>query len=467
MARYEVIGPDGQRGTIDASEAEQARKAGWRVAASPVAEADATRRPRFGERQPQVDQGQYARDFANLLASTLPVVGGGAGALIGGPAGAFLGGAGGEALRQNLQRAIAGPDWMNVGPQTPGEALSRIGQEGGWSLAQELGGRALAGAARGTGRALERSSIKLPEAYAKEIGAMGGDRLIGEENVGRALDVMEKYRVPVGRNPAKAALGMNPETGSRTAFRMRERSAARAAQMLDDARTRGARITADELVPYFKQLVDDMNPTRSAASRADRNEIKGMMVQFIKERSTPSLKTVTRSKLVSPSGQQIASTITRKPRTYLEIDPSGADQIKRDLQKMAEGYYKTKAGKGYVVDAARGNAERFSEAGARGMREVLDQKIPGLNEQNAATQELIGLQNLISHAEIVPTSAFGNIPYIVLRNTIANPAITSRAGLALTNPALSPWLRQAPRLPALLAAMAAEQANQQPEPVGP
>lgn len=395
------------------------------------------------------------RSFVEGGLNTLPMIGAGVGALVGGGTtggmaavpGATIGGGIGESARMAARAALGFP-----GPQSFGEGVGDIAKSAVGGGLSEIVGIPIRGAMTHLGDRALRESLRIPAGAVKAASNVGGDRAIGQEALQKLVDIQKEYRLPVGK------MLWDKQAGSRTANAMREASSAKAEAMIAAATKGGGTATVADLHPYIQDLVDSMSPLKSGSGKADQREVKRLWMAFVKDRSTRPMKQTIRTALLDARGLPIPPSTVAAARKYTEIPLSDFQNIKQDLQKFAEGYYKTSATKGYVVQADRGNSERMYQAAARGAKETLEQKVPdvggkSLKGQNLETQKLMTITDAIANSELANRSDIGDLWLAVMRRTALNPALQSRLGLTLTHPGMQTGAALTPRALALLAAM--------------
>lgn len=121
-------------------------------------------------------------------------IAGSAGGPVGTVGGAALGSAGGEAIRQNILHLMnaSTPDSLDyITPQTPQEALGRIGGEAVWGAGSQIAGMGMAGAARGLANPVMRWAIRNREAGPAAAALRMSPSVLptkgGEKQVGKAI----------------------------------------------------------------------------------------------------------------------------------------------------------------------------------------------------------------------------------------------------------------------------------------
>lgn len=331
--------------------------------------------------------------------AALPMAGGMAGSLLGGtrsnPIGialAAIGGAGGEGFRQTLE-AVRG-NWDRV-PPTIQAQLTQIVHEGVAQGGLEGAGRYIIGPLmRIVGRGVYRSALKVPKAVREEFGAR------------EVADTLVREGVPISR------------AGAGTARTERALSAAgqETRQMLAAAEAAGAKpVTARPVAQSLQRTRD------TVADRALREqplaEVQGMRDALLKENPGPI-------------------TLTR------------AQAMKQAEQDLAIQAYKQEA-RGAPVNSIDTSVH---EDIARGLREAIERRVPGIKNKNLRTQRLIGALKAITAAEgrianrdpvgmgdtlALATGAAGysalgpsGVALGVIQEALTRPELASRLGIA-------------------------------------
>ena len=276
----------------------------------------------------------------------LPNIGGMAGGLVGGsrsnPVGMVLsaiGGAGGEGFRQTIA-ALQG-DWANVPPDLRAQ-VSAIVNEGIKQGGLEGAGRYVIGPlTKLFGRSVYRSALKPPKAVRDEFGGRDVTKTLVEAGV------------PITRSGAGTAKveGLLTQAGQDTAATIAAADAAGAAR-----------------VP-MREVVSSLDRTRgTVANRVVRGGAQ----------------------------QQVADTrraaLAENPR---RVPLARAQAMKQAEQDLAIQAYRAEA-RGAPVNSLETS---MHEDLARGLREAIERRVPGIRNKNKRTQDLIGALKAITAAE--------------------------------------------------------------------
>ena len=330
----------------------------------------------------------------------LPSIGGMAGGLLGGskanPLGMLLagiGGAGGEGVRQTLS-AMSG-DWDKVPPDVQSQ-ITAILKEGVKQGGLEGVGRYVLGpVSKLFGRALYRSALKPPVAVRQEHGAK------------QVADTLVDAGVPITRNEAGTAKveGLLREAGKDTANTIASAQASGAAPVT--------------MRPVVKSLERTRGKVGERVVReGPQNEVRAMRDAALRENPTP-------------------------------IPVTQAQRMKQAEQDLAVAAYKAEA-RGAPVNSVETS---MHEDLARGLREAIERRVPGIRGKNKRTQDLIGALKAITAAEgriannnlvgmgdalALGTSGLGyaaggpgGAALGIIQEVLTRPEIASRLGIAL------------------------------------
>lgn len=287
-----------------------------------------------------------SRSLTDRAVSALPTAGGMAGGLLGGsksnPVGialAAIGGAGGEGIRQTLE-AVRG-NWDQVPPDIQSR-LAAIVEEGVKQGGLEGAGRYIIGPlTQMVGSGIFRSALKVGKSVRDEFG-------------GKAVtDTLVKAGVPITRSGSgtEKVAGLLKEAGQDTA------------QTIASAQAAGAKPVT--MRPVAKAL----DRTRATVNdRALRQEPLERVQQM-------------RDQLLTENPGQIPL-----PR---------AQAMKQAEQDLAIKAYQQEA-KGIPVNNLDTSVH---EDIARGLKEAIERRVPGIRNKNLRTQQLIGALKAISAAE--------------------------------------------------------------------
>ena len=304
--------------------------------------------PGYGDEQYNIepDAETYAPATINRAVEALPTVGGMTGSVLGGsksnPVGvalAAIGGAGGEGFRQALQ-AMRG-NWDQVPPDVQSR-VSRIVQEGVKQGGLEGAGRYIIGPLmQMVGRGIYRSALKPSKAIREEFG--------GNE----VADTLVKAGVPITRSGA----------GSERVGEMLSASGADTAQTLATAEAAGAKPVT-------------MRPVAASISRTRES----VGERALRAEPTARVNEMRDALLLENPGK---------------IPLTRAQSMKQAEQGLAINAYKQEA-RGIPINNLETSVH---EDIARGLREAIERRVPGVRNKNRRTQELIGALKAISGAE--------------------------------------------------------------------
>lgn len=280
------------------------------------------------------------------LVDALPTIGGMAGGLLGGtkanPIGMLLagiGGAGGEGVRQTLS-ALQGR-WDEVPPDVQSQITAIINEGVKQGGMEGIGRYVLGPITKLFGRAMYRSALKPPKDVRAEFGAK------------EVTDTLVDAGVPITRSEAGTAKveGLLNQAGQDTA------------QTLAAAEAAGAKPV------NMRPVVQSMDRTRG--------EVSGRVVR-------------------GPAMQQVQSTrnaaLKQNPKP---VSVTEAQKMKQAEQGLAVDAYKKQA-RGAPVNSID---TMLHEDLARGLRESIERRVPGVRAKNERTQALIGALKAITAAE--------------------------------------------------------------------
>ena len=287
------------------------------------------------------------REAADRLTEALPNAGGTAGSLLGGsrsnPVGmalAAIGGAGGEGFRQALQ-SLQG-NWDKVPPDMQSQFV-QILQEGLKQGGYEAGGRYILGPlTKWMGSAIYRSALKPSAAIRSEFG--------GNEVTGTLVEA----GVPITRSGAgtEKVGGLLKSAGQDTA------------QAIASAEAAGAKPVTMRPVLKSVQRTQENVGARAVGRSSAQQQVQALRNETLQD---------------NPG----------------RIPLSRAQAMKEAEQDLAIQAYKAEA-KGAPVNSIETSVH---EDVARGLREAIERRVPGIRNKNLRTQRLIGALKAISGAE--------------------------------------------------------------------
>lgn len=298
------------------------------------------------ETPPASARGKPARSWTDAAIDALPSVGGTLGGLAGGtkfnPIGmglAAIGGAGGEGFRQTLE-AIRG-NWDQVPPDLQSQLTSII-EEGVKQGGLEGAGRYILGPlSQMLGNGVYRSVLKVPKPARDEFG-------------GHAVtDTLIKAGVPITR------------TGSGT----------------------------EKVGALLGQAGQDTASTIKAAEAAGAKPVT--MRPVVKALQGTKEKVADRVIRTGPENEVRAARDAALAENPGPIPVSRAQAMKQAEQDLAVQAYKAEA-KGAPINSIDTSVH---EDLARGLREAIERRVPGIRNKNLRTQQLIGALKSISAAE--------------------------------------------------------------------
>lgn len=340
------------------------------------------------------------REAAQRATEALPNLGGTIGSVLGGsrsnPVGMALsaiGGAGGEGFRQALQ-AVQG-NWDQVPPDLQSQ-FKGIVQEGLKQGGMEGAGRYIIGPlTQWMGATVYRGVLKLPKAVSEEFGGK------------QVADTLTKAGVPITRTGS----------GTEKVGKLLSESGKETSGMLAAAEAAGAQPV--NMRPVVKSLERTREKVGERVVRTEPSEQVG------KYRDAA-----------------LADNPTPVPLTR-------AQTMKQAEQDLAVQAYKAEA-KGAPVNSIETS---MHEDLARGLREAIERRVPGVRNQNMRTQKLIGALKGIAAAEgrianrdpvgmgdaLALGTAIGGYHYGgyegaamgVLQEILTRPEIASRLGIAM------------------------------------
>jgi len=279
------------------------------------------------------------RSWTDTALDAAPTIGGLAGGVAGGktnPLGIALsgmGGAAGEAVRQigNVARGR-----MDQVPSTPFAQLKQIGMEGVKQAGLEGAGRGVSGLVAGGAKMLYRGLLKPSKAVRGEFGDVAADLL--------------KNRRLITRGGADAA-----ETAV-------DASSGAAERLIRGASPTATDIPAKEIVSEFAPVV------QAVRDRVRAGVVPESELAKIGERGARLVKTAG-----GGAGRGVGIT--------------EAQSLKKAAQDAAAGAYKQMRA-GNIKQL--GTDDLLDAATARGFKQGLEKRVPGLGPQNKMTQGLIG-----------------------------------------------------------------------------
>lgn len=169
-----------------------------------------------------------------------------------------------------------------------------------------------------------------------------------------------------------------------------------------------------------KKLMNMLNTARLGGKNIDTRKVAKYAMEFLKD--------------PVPSSAKKAAVIKQLREFYkdrgLKIDPVVAKGIKNELQDDAKAVFKMTGRKKRTFESMMG----------RGMREEMENQIPGVGAREARTQSLIGVERAIDAA--TKRTPKGTYPVI---GEIGNPAVQSWFALAMNDPNVLAAFRQSPR----------------------
>lgn len=338
--------------------------------------------------------------YGGTWATSLPTVGGMAGSLVGGsrsnPVGmvlAGIGGAGGEGWRQTIE-SLRG-NWDQVPPDVRSR-VTRIVEEGIKQGGLEGAGRYVIGPLmRMFGRGIYRAALKPAKAIRDEFGARS------------VVDTLVSEGVPITRSGA----------GTEKVGRLLSDAGADTAQAIAQAEQSG--VKPGTIRPVLKSL--------QATDEAISNRV-----------------------VRSPARQQVADF----RQAALADNPGRIPVTRMQSMKQAEQDLAVKAYQAAAKGAPINSIETsMHEDLARGLREAIERRVPGIRNKNLRTQQLIGALKAVSGAEnrianrdpigmgdllslgtgYAGTQALGpqGAAIGIIQEVLTRPEIASRLGIAL------------------------------------
>ena len=341
-----------------------------------------------------------AQTERNRALDALPTIGGMAGGLLGGsklnPMGMLLaatGGAGGEAVRQTLA-SIAGR-WDEVPPDVQAQMQAIISEGVKQGGMEGIGRYVLGPITKLFGRALYRSALKPPKDVRADFGAK------------EVTNTLVDAGVPITRNEAGTA----------------KVEALLKAAGQDTAHTIKAAEVAGAKPVNMRPVVGELQRTRDEVSK---RVVRGPGRQEVDTFRDAALK--------------------ENPNPVALTQAQGMKQAEQDLALKA---YRAEA-RGAPVNSIE---TAIHEDLARGLREAIERRVPGVRGKNKRTQDLIGALKAITAAEgriannnlvgIGDALALGaaGVGYAaggpqlaalgIVQEVLTRPEIASRLGIAL------------------------------------
>lgn len=383
----------------------------------------------------------------------LPAMGGVAGGLLGaaaGPAGAVggagLGGIAGQAARLALRPAVGLSD-VSQPPPVGEQAQSLLGA-GLTQAGQELGGQALSGVVKLSGRALMRAALAPTRALRQEFPKLA--------------ETAVETGTMVGPRPTLKAGGIAIVGGAPKVDALRVQSSQAEDRLLMAANQNGVRVPLQDIA---QPLIDNADAyvlrTQGRHLTGDEGaQILGGVRRFVEEKL---------GRQTYGAGKTDVSLLT----------PEQVQVLKQETQAAKKPLFKARAAG--VVPAGNPDLNAAVEQSARS---ALYSRIPGLQEQAATTQKLIGLKRaviaregggpLVGEARELSsvagrTAAYGTLAALgggvgystggtpgervqrglegmAVGGLLGSPQTLSLAALLASNPYLAMLLQQAPRL---------------------
>lgn len=382
---------------------ELVHKKAWRIAPT------ASQSPAYRGRVAAAVSGP-GPDPQSMLIGSLPALaaigGTGIGGLLG-PAGAIVGGGlgagSGELARQVLATSLGRTD---LAPQSASSGAMGVLREALLGAGTAGLGQVASRATRSLGRSLMEDALRPSATAAKPAIVNRG---------ASAVDVMERERIPVG--------GPKGRGFQRTSARVGESVAAAEASL---ARVPGKPFTVRDVV---FEASDDLKALRAKAANARQVQ---EVDDFLNE--------------AAAFGQSRTPRGGAKPQ---RLTANELNERKRTWQQMAKGNFAATARTGSKQTATSSGSDfekETAKALAAAANRLLERAAPGVRAINRETSELGLLRRAMLEAEARPATwnpfahgnAVTNASFAMLR-----PPVTSRMGMALTDPRLLWVLRTA------------------------
>lgn len=311
-----------------------------------------------------------------------------------------------------------------AGGGAAGETAKELANGQGLSPGAIAGQGALQGAYELTGQGLMRGAAKLAKPLMK--GALRPTAAF-LERFPTAVETALANKLPVTAG------------GVAKAQALRRASSQALLDLLEGARAGGTTFGAADVTRQARQLAS--NPALSDADQAAiRGQLAGFERRYIPPQPPPQVSTV-----LDQYGKPVV--LPQPPVEETRIDPVLLKQIKQRYQGIAKPIYK---GAARDESMAASNRRDFAAALAAGAKQQLE-RIPGVAEQEAKTQALMGARSAVKRAFLSPPLRFeltrpGTYPGI----GSLQPALESRLAIALADPGVQAALRQSPRAAAAL-----------------
>jgi len=281
------------------------------------------------------------RTWTDTAVDSLPLVGGSVGGLLGmagGPVGAAggaaLGGAGGEAWKQNINRMRG-----KKAPGSMGEAATDIGVSGAVQGASEAAGGLIGKGLVKGGEKVYRGLLKPSKGLRDSFGGDDMVRTLLDEGVTISRKGGEKVESLLGESRGKAMRMVRSAPPS-------------------------SPVQPKEIMGQFAPVVKTL---RDRADVGQANELGK----------------------VGARGKALTRTLSRG------VDTVRAQELKETAQSAASGAYR---------QLERGGAKQLGgddlldEATARGFRQAVEKRVPGVAAQNQRTQKLLGGHRAVEDA---------------------------------------------------------------------
>lgn len=286
---------------------------------------------------PPAADAKSGRTWTDTAVDALPTVGGAVGGIVGGIAGNVPGGLGGAALggaAGEAAKQLVNRYRGAPAPSTMLEAATSIGKEGAIQGAAELAGAGIGKGAQYVGGRLYNLALRPAAKITQGFGDVAGMGL--------------KEGVPVSLGGAAKTAGL------------RSASAQAADQM---AMSSGATIPTSAATQGFGDVAKEAAQRASLGMADDTADVLARAAEIQKN---------------YPGG----------------IPASVAQALKKTAQKSADTAFRTQAAGGLVktVDA------QLNKATATGLKTGIEAAVPGIAEQNAQTQTLMGLSKALGAA---------------------------------------------------------------------
>lgn len=318
--------------------------------------------------------------------------------------GGALGAAGGEIARQLSARAMGREDLV---PETLSGEAGMVGREALLGGLFGAGENILARGVKGAGRAMMADALRPSSTISKGSIVKGGLT---------PLEVMERERIPVGKPPVKTPWS-DPRSGFERADEAVKSSVGEAEGLL--AKVPGTPFTVRDVI--FEASPELAKIRGRAASAAQLDAINEAIVDAASFGSTQ----------IKKGGV--------KPQ---KLSATDLNQRKRTWQTMADPQYAAEARTGSTQQAKAGTAGFQNEvhsALAAAANRLMERAAPGVLRQNQRSSELGMLREAILNAQARPHTinplAHGNATSNAVF-ALADPSMTSRLGLSMTNPVL-------------------------------